>query len=54
MNAEILFWEINEIIQEKMQLMGPKVREQVLDELVKETDDVVLSFDLATIAEYCS
>ena len=54
MNAEILFWEIQEIIQEKMQLMGPKVRDQVLDELEKETDDVVLSFDLATISENCS
>ena len=54
MNAEILFWEIQEIIQEKMQLMGPKVRAQVIDELVKDTDDVVLSFDLVTISEYCS
>ena len=51
MNAEILFWEINEIIQEKMQLMGPVIRQQLIDDLVKDTDDTVLSFDLTQIME---
>jgi hypothetical protein len=54
MNAEILFWEIQEIIQEKMQLMGPKIRQQVMDELEKDTGDSLLSFDLESIMENIS
>lgn len=51
MNAEQLFWEINEIIRQKMYAMSESEREALVDSLVEDTDDVVLSFDLATIAE---
>ena len=51
MNAEQFFWIIQETIQQQMSQMSESDRESILDTLMEDTDDTVLSFDLVSIME---
>ena len=51
MNAEQFFWMINEIVQQEMSQMSEADRENIMETLVKDTDNTLLSFDLESIME---
>ncbi len=46
MNAEQLFWMVNEFIKDKLEDMSASDRQNLMDKLEQDTDDTVLTFDL--------
>ncbi len=51
MNAEQLFWMVNEFIKDKLEDMSASDRQNLMDKLEQDTDDTVLTFDLTPIME---
>lgn len=51
MNAEQLFWMVNEFIKDQLEDMSESDRQNLMDTLEKDTDDTVLAFDLLPIME---
>ena len=51
MNAEQLFWMVNEFIKDQLEDMSESDRQNVMDTLYQTTDDTVLAFDLTPIME---
>ena len=49
--AEELFSSIREEITDRMEMMSEKERDDLLSDLEKDTDDTVLTFDIAEIME---
>ena len=49
--AEEFFFSIKETITERMEMMSEKERDDLLAELMNDTDDTVLAFDLVEIME---
>jgi len=51
MNAEELFWMVNEFIKDQLEDMSESDRQNLMNTLYQDTDDTVLSFDLTLIME---
>ena len=51
MNAEQLFWIVNEFIKDQLEDMSESDRQNLIDTLEQDTDDTVLAFDLIPIME---
>mgnify|MGYP000241690350 FL=1 len=51
MDAEQLFWIVNEFIKDQLEDMSESDRQNLMDTLEQDTDDTVLAFDLIPIME---
>ena len=51
MNAQQLFWMVNEFIKDQLEDMSESDRQNVMMSLEQETEDTVLAFDLSPIME---
>ena len=51
MDAEQLFWNVNEFIKEQLAELSDDDCQNIIDTLEQDTDDTVLAFDLCTILE---
>ena len=51
MNAEQLFWIVNEFIKDQLEDMSESDRQNLMDTLEQDTDGTVLAFDLIPIME---
>ena len=51
MNAEQFFMNIRGLIVDELRTLTDKEIDEIMEELERDTDDVVLTFDLAEIME---
>ena len=51
MNAQQLFWMVNEFIKDQLEDMSESDRQNLMDTLEQDTNDTVLAFDLIPIME---